>query len=46
MLLRPTSPGYVHDVSAIQGIIEGAGFRMTRDTRHGLWYAAVFDRVS
>lgn len=46
MLLRPTSPGYVHDLSAIKGIIEGAGFRMTSDTRHGLWYAAVFHRAS
>ncbi|MEX1125099.1 MAG: hypothetical protein WEE53_05495, partial [Acidimicrobiia bacterium] len=41
---RPTCPGHVHDVNAIQQTLANAGFRMVRYTRRALWYAAVFDR--
>ena len=44
VLRRPTCPGLVHDVDAIERTLVNAGFRMVRKTRRGLWYAAVFDR--
>jgi SAM-dependent methyltransferase len=39
-------PGYVHDVNRIERTLEGAGFRPLRRRRFGLWYVAVFERMS
>jgi magnesium-protoporphyrin O-methyltransferase len=41
---RQTCPGYVHDVNAIEQILNDAGFRIIQHRRRGLWYAAAFDR--
>ncbi len=41
---RQSCPGYVHDVSAIEQVLNDAGIRITQYSHRGLWYAAVFDR--
>jgi len=41
---RQSCRGYVHDVNAIEQILNDAGFRIVQHSRRGLWYAAVFDR--
>jgi SAM-dependent methyltransferase len=38
-------PGYVHDISKIEGRLTSAGFRRTGGGPVGMWYVAVFDRA-
>jgi magnesium-protoporphyrin O-methyltransferase len=43
---RSHTPGFVHDIRQIDGVLIGAGLRKVGDTVRGLWYAAVYEQVS
>jgi hypothetical protein len=38
------TPGYVHRLEEIDGLLTGAGLRKEREGVRGLWYAAVYRR--
>jgi hypothetical protein len=44
LVRRAYTPGYVHDLDDIDGVLNGAGLRRVRDSVRGLWYAAVYER--
>jgi magnesium-protoporphyrin O-methyltransferase len=45
LVRRAYTPGYVHDLDDIDGVLNVAGLRRVRDSVRGLWYAAVYERV-
>jgi magnesium-protoporphyrin O-methyltransferase len=44
LVRRAYTPGYVHDLHDVDGVLTGAGLRRVRDSVRGLWYAAVYER--